>query len=411
MTPIRRTWALASLALTLLLGACSSSPKDLAVPTLEPQFGTAENDYGTDIAYTSNSRIYVLAGHDGYYNDDEYGDEGYYNDAILRRFDKNGNLIWSREIASETCSFGNYYCGDISLKTHAVAADTRGYSYSLVTVSAIVGDCGGVDDHYVYRYDAAGKFIKSVYLGGSGEGFGGTTGASPSRVANVTADSSGNFYVVRQDANFTDDYCYAHLTNVVAKYSASGNLLWQRPSAVGTLYDVRVSSNGNVFVAGSKGVSRYSSTGKLLWTKSGVAESVTTSGTNTVYARHYTTIRKFDANGKQLWSKTQSGLSGMVVGDMASDGNGNVYLTGKYNASSTNRDVFTRKLNSSGRVLWTKTFGTSAYDDARGIATLNGSEIYLTGSTQGALAHPFQGGGNDGYVRKLSSSGNPVWTR
>ncbi len=96
---------------------------------------------------------------------------------------------------------------------------------------------------------------------------------------------------------------------------------------------------------------------------------------------------------------------------MAADTYGNVYLTGKYNASSSNRDVFTRKLKSSGSTVFTKTFGTSAYDDARGIATVSGSEIYLTGATQGSLVPPYRGGGNDGYVRKLSSSGNPVWTR
>ena len=80
--------------------------------------------------------------------------------------------------------------------------------------------------------------------------------------------------------------------------------------------------------------------------------------------------------------------------------------------SSTNRNVFARKLSaSSGATVFSKTFGISAYDDARGVATLNGSEIYITGATQGALAHSFEDGENDGYVAKLSGSGNPVWKR
>lgn len=112
-----------------------------------------------------------------------------------------------------------------------------------------------------------------------------------------------------------------------------------------------------------------------------------------------------------LWSKTQSGLSGLVIGDMTADAKGNLYLTGKYSASKTNRNIVTRKLDSKGKVLWTKTFGTSAYDDARGIATVNGSGIYITGATQGALAYSYKGGDNDGYIAKLSSSGNPVWKR
>ncbi len=61
--------------------------------------------------------------------------------------------------------------------------------------------------------------------------------------------------------------------------------------------------------------------------------------------------------------------------------------------------------------MWTKTFGTSGtYDDGRGIATINGSDIYVTGETQGSLAHANMGG-RDGYLCKLNSTGNPVWTR
>jgi len=60
----------------------------------------------------------------------------------------------------------------------------------------------------------------------------------------------------------------------------------------------------------------------------------------------------------------------------------------------------------------TKTYGTPKYDDARGVASLGG-EVYVTGETQGSLAHPNRGGpeDRDGYLRKLSSSGSALWTR
>ena len=85
--------------------------------------------------------------------------------------------------------------------------------------------------------------------------------------------------------------------------------------------------------------------------------------------RYRTAICKLDANGKQLWRKMQTGLSGMVAADTTTDAKVNLYLTGKYSSSSRDRDVFTRKLSSSGSTVFTKTFGTSAYDDANGIAT------------------------------------------
>jgi hypothetical protein len=103
----------------------------------------------------------------------------------------------------------------------------------------------------------------------------------------------------------------------------------------------------------------------------------------------------------------------MVFQDMTGDSSGNVYLSGKHQASTGNMNAVVRKLNSSGSVLWTKTYGTGAYDDARGVATINGGEVYTTGETQGSLAHPNLGGpqNRDGYLHKLSSSGNSLWTR
>jgi hypothetical protein len=194
--------------------------------------------------------------------------------------------------------------------------------------------------------------------------------------------------------------------------------VWQRTSTVGTPYGITVSSSGSVYVVGTTGVARYTSSGNLTWSKAannskGVLENagnIVVSGSY-IYTRSGKDIRKYDGNGKQLWLRTQSGLNTIVVQDMDGDGSGNLYLSGKYLPASTSKmSAFVRKLSASGSILWTKTYGTPAYDDARGIATITGSEIYTTGETQGSLAHPNRGG-RDGYLRKQSSSGGLVWTR
>ncbi len=95
---------------------------------------------------------------------------------------------------------------------------------------------------------------------------------------------------------------------------------------------------------------------------------------------------------------------------MTGDTGGNLYLVGKVSTASSNRDAFVRKLSASGSVLWTKQYGTSSYDDARGVATLDGSAVYTAGATKGSLAENNRGG-IDGYVRKVDGSGNRVWTR
>lgn len=164
-------------------------------------------------------------------------------------------------------------------------------------------------------------------------------------------------------------------------------------------------------MVGTKGLARYSNSGNLAWTKPGNFEQVMISGSN-LYTRYRKEIRKWDGNGKQLWLKTQGGLNMLVLQDMDGDGNGNIYLSGKYEVSGPNWNAMVRKLNPNGASLWTKTYGTPAYDDAKGISTINGSEIYTTGLTKGSLGNTHTNkGGEDGYLRELNSSGNPLWTR
>jgi hypothetical protein len=234
-------------------------------------------------------------------------------------------------------------------------------------------------------------------------------------------DGGGNIYVARQKADFSEDYCSATRSNVVAKHSPSGALLWQRTSTVGVPYDITVSSSGSVYVVGTTGLARYSSSGGLTWRKAannskGIlanAGNIALSGSY-IYTRSGKDIRKYDGTGRQLWLKTQSGLNTIVLQDMDGDGSGNLYVSGKYDADArtnvVNMNAYVRKLSAGGSILWTKTYGTPAYDDARGVATITGNEIYTTGETQGSLAHT-NIGGRDGYLRKQNSSGNPIWAR
>lgn len=396
----------------VLLAACSQTPVAPTVPRLEPQFGSAAKDFGVDAASASAGRVYVLSEQEGVRYDRAAGDNSVYEDAYLRRYDGNGSLAWSRQIASVSCYEQDDYCVR-SLRAQTLVADAGGSSYALVLdASWGVQDCAAVTTYRVYKYGAAGNLVRTVNLGENGYSFGGDSGPAFTPASDLAADGGGNLYVVRQQAVFSDDYCDAARTDVVAKYAATGGLQWQRLSPVGTLYGVSVSGSGYVYVAGSTGVAKYTGSGTLVWTKAGAAQDVAAVGSNTVYTRNLTAIRKLEGNGKQLWSRTQSGLTGLAIGDMTADGGADVYLTGKYNASGSNRDVFTRKLSArGGATLFTKTFGTAAYDDAEGIATLDGTEIYLTGETQASLGPAYQGGESDAFLRKLNASGTSVWTR
>ncbi len=73
MSNTRHFGALAALALTLVLAACSTDNDLAAAPELTPQFGTANDEIGIDVAVTSTGSVAVLSEENSYYYNEDYG--------------------------------------------------------------------------------------------------------------------------------------------------------------------------------------------------------------------------------------------------------------------------------------------------------------------------------------------------
>jgi hypothetical protein len=102
---------------------------------------------------------------------------------------------------------------------------------------------------------------------------------------------------------------------------------------------------------------------------------------------------------------------------VAVDAAGNLFIVGTVSASLDGQvhlggsDIYLRKFNRNGERLWTLQFGTITADEGYGVAVDAAGDVYVAGSTLGALPGQTQGGGDDGFLAKIDTDGVLQWVR
>jgi hypothetical protein len=125
-----------------------------------------------------------------------------------------------------------------------------------------------------------------------------------------------------------------------------------------------------------------------------------------------------------LWSGSFGGTRSDSGSSITSDPQGNVWLTGYFSGSVTfggnthtsagANDLFVLKLDPSGTVLWSGSFGGTSSDRGSSITSDPQGNVWLTGSFTGSVS--FGGnthtsaGGTDLFVLKLAPSGTVLWS-
>ncbi|MEX2535530.1 MAG: SBBP repeat-containing protein, partial [Trueperaceae bacterium] len=126
-------------------------------------------------------------------------------------------------------------------------------------------------------------------------------------------------------------------------------------------------------------------------------------------------VSKFDSDGTPLWTQQFGTDATDRPTGVASDVSGNVFVTGSTSGaligtSAGNADVFVLQLDSDGKVLWTHQFGTDTLDTSTGVASDASGNVIVAGFTNGALDGA-SAGSVDAFVRKLDGGGTPLWTQ
>jgi hypothetical protein len=164
--------------------------------------------------------------------------------------------------------------------------------------------------------------------------------------------------------------------------------------------DIALDSSGNIYVTGSSDAT---------WGSPVHAHSI----------GYDAFVAKVNSNGNMLWNTFLGGSIDDAGHSLASDGAGNVFVTGISEASwgspinpfSGSIDVFVAKLDTNGNILWNTFLGSGNDDRGYGIALDNSGNMYIIGYSNTSWGSPLNAhsGGNDAFVAKLDNSGNLVW--
>ncbi len=186
-----------------------------------------------------------------------------------------------------------------------------------------------------------------------------TWGGSYSDTASAVAtDRSDNIYVAGQTSSFGPGSPNCETISLL-KYSALGNLLWQKLWNNGSSSQatgIALDSSGNIYISGSVNTS-----------------------CNGYYAG---VLIKLDPNGNILWQKTMNQAVDNSFSALAVDSAGNAFVAGTYNNGiQGSQDILIARFDPSGNLVWQKSWGGSGPDIGNGIALDSSDNVYVAGTT------------------------------
>lgn len=147
---------------------------------------------------------------------------------------------------------------------------------------------------------------------------------------------------------------------------------------------------------------------------------------NTLMGNQDLFLTKYNSTGTKQWTK-QLGSTGatLTTHGVTIDSSSNIYIVGNAEGSGFDShtqtggiDIFVAKFNSSGDKVWTRQLGSTGLNmynqphSTNGLGiTSDGTDIYITGSSDGDLNGESASGNGDHVVIKYSNAGDVVWTR
>ncbi len=305
------------------------------------QFGSPAGEYGLGVAADGKGNVFVA----GYTYGTLSGLNAGSSDVFLAKYDASGTQLWLRQTGTPLFD-----------DTLGVAVDGIGNAYLVGDTNGNLGGTNaGNTDVFVSKYNESGVPLWTRQIGTVASDFG----------RNIAVDKAGNAYITGYTAGNLGGTNVGSVDIFLAKFDASGTQLWIRQ--VGTsvpdiAFGVAVDSAGNAYVAGetegtldgtSDGntdafLAKYDASGTLLWirqigtTEIDGASGVALDGSGNAYVAGVTQsslggpnagdfdtfLAKLDASGNRLWTRQIGTAPADRAYGVAADGAGNAYVAG-----------------------------------------------------------------------------------
>jgi len=349
----------------------------------------------------------------------------------------------------EAIGFGAGTAGAPSIKS---VRDAQGNIYIASYTNSTSGDIpsfAGVEDILVIKTDSDGQIIWSKTFGGS----------SFERTYSIKLLNDGNVLVCgRTDSNNgTFSGSLGGEDAFLLKLSPEGTIIWSRlygGSLPDYFFDVIELQNGDLMACGISGsidgdindatfvgsnkawVMRISPTGSPIWSRitNGLINSPDWEESfwfirlnnmqNAVYllgaSYNFIDINsddlflvKYDLNGTQEFKSTFGGNGGDSPAGLSVNQNDEVFALGTIRGSggnvtqyfAGNADAWLVKLNSTGAILWDKTYGGSDLDYAYGLTASNGSYfVSMSSRSTDQTSSRYRFGLLDGLIVEVSAT-------
>lgn len=118
-------------------------------------------------------------------------------------------------------------------------------------------------------------------------------------------------------------------------------------------------------------------------------------------------LLKTDADGNLQWSKTVGGLLPDYANSAVETNDRQFLICGyTYSSGAGSADVMVCKTNSSGNILWTKTYGGPGYEIGTSVMESADGKYLVCGRTES-----YGNGKDDVWLIKLDTAGNLIWQR